>query len=101
MKRFSKAMFDASNNAEKDDLSVELSRVLSERLKAMPNFHHGVKQLVLELRAIGHDLWSFDESDDFEVWCPDYHNPTGPGIVVTFTIDGVIVEYPKHSLNPD
>lgn len=95
MERFSKAVFDASNGAEKAALSVELAGVLSERLKATPDFHHGVQQLVSELRAVGHDLWNFDETDDMEVWCPNYQNPSGPGIVVTFTTDGVEVEHPQ------
>jgi hypothetical protein len=68
MKRFSKAVFDLCNSAEKAALSVELARFLSERLKGTPDFHQGVRELVAELRALGHDLWSFDETDDIRSW---------------------------------
>ena len=37
---------------------------------------------------LGHDLWSFDESDGLEIWTPSYPDGSGPGIVVTFTPDG-------------
>jgi hypothetical protein len=38
-------------------------------------------------------LWSFDDSDEMEVWCPNYQTPSGPGIVVTFMPDAVTVEW--------
>ena len=53
--------------------------------------------LVSDLRSLGHDLWSFDEDDDFEIWCPDYARPTGPGIIVTFRPDSVEVAWKEDS----
>jgi len=97
MERFSKAAFDRANDAGRATLSAELCEALTERLKGTPDFHQGVNQLVTELRDIGHDLWSFDESDEMEVWCPNYQTPNGPGIVVTFTTEGVEVDYPKQA----
>ncbi|HEY4058664.1 MAG TPA: hypothetical protein VGM39_18755, partial [Kofleriaceae bacterium] len=26
------------------------------------------RRIVEELRALGHDLWSFDEDDEFQIW---------------------------------
>jgi len=95
MERFSRANFDCNDDEGRVALSMELTAVLSERLKSMPDFHQGVRQFVSELRSLGHDLWSFDDSDEMEVWGPDYQNPSGPGIVVTFRTDGVEVEYSK------
>lgn len=93
MDRFSKSAFALGNESERADLCRDLAGVLSDRLKDMSEFHQGVQQLVAELRALGHDLWSFDEADDREVWCPNYQNPPGPGLLLTFTTDGVEVEY--------
>ena len=93
MERFTKAAFDKADPRDRDRLAAELSGVLQERLRRAGEFHDGVKALVADLRALGHDLWSFDESDEMEVWCPNYQRPTGPGIVVTFTTEGVHVEY--------
>lgn len=36
---------------------------------------------------MGHDLWSYDESDEFEIWAPDYTRATC-GIIVTFFYTG-------------
>lgn len=95
MERFSKLAFDAATDEVKDDLSGALAAELSRRLAAEPSFHEGVRRLIEELRALGHDLWSYDEEDDMEAWGPDYQTPSGPGIVVTFTTHGVSVEYSR------
>jgi len=71
----------------------ELAQVLSERLRGAPDFHQRVRSLVSDLRSLGYDLWSFDDSDEMEVWCPNYQTPSGPGIVVTFMPDAVTVEW--------
>ena len=39
--------------------------------------------------SLGHDLWSFDESDDFQQWCGDWTAPkTGFGLFVEITYRG-------------
>jgi hypothetical protein len=93
MQQFSKAAFDSADDAGKTALAAELAGQLAERLRKAPEFHQGVRLLVEELRALGHDLWSFDAADEMEAWCPNYQTPTGPGIVVTFTTEGVEVEW--------
>lgn len=94
MQRFTKAAFEHADDNGKGALAADLAQELTARLMTAPEFHQGVRGLVKELRALGHDLWSFDESDDMEVWCPNYQTPSGPGIVVTFTTEGVEVEWP-------
>ena len=42
------------------------------------------------LRLVGHDLWSFDEENDFEIWCPDYSGGQGRGLILTFRVDGPV-----------
>lgn len=93
MQRFSKATFDCTDEAGKMALAADLAGQLTERLRRASEFHEGVRALVEELRALDHDLWSFDESDEMEVWCPNYQTPSGPGIVVTFTTEGVKVAW--------
>ena len=41
-----------------------------------------VTRIVRELKALGHDLWSFDQSDDFAIGTYDYQDPP-PGSRLT------------------
>lgn len=88
LKELDRARFLTAATAERALLCERLGDELSRLLKDAPDFHHAVIEAVAELRRLGHDLWSFDEEDEFEVWVPDYANPTGPGISVTFRADG-------------
>jgi hypothetical protein len=92
-RRFTKGAFTTADASERAVLCAELGAVLHQRLHDEPEFHTGVIRLIVELRALGHDLWSFDEDDDMEAWCPNYEVPTGPGIAITFKRDGVEVGY--------
>lgn len=96
MVRFSKSEFVGLSAPVRLERCRELAYVLTERLKGASAFHQSVESLVSGLRALGHDLWSFDESDDMEVWGPNYETPSGPGIVVTFRSDEVIVEWTER-----
>lgn len=93
MERFKKSEFLGKRGPARAELCQELAHLLSERVSGEPGFHQSVQGLVSELRLLGHDLWSFDESDEMEVWCPNYQTPSGPGIVVTFRPDKVNVEW--------
>jgi len=96
MTDFSKDAFDGTDDAGREALAAALAESLAERLAEAEEFRAGVHELVEKLRALGHDLWSFDEADDMEVWCPNYHTPSGPGIVVTFTAKGVEVDWSRR-----
>lgn len=93
MERFRKSEFLRKQGPAREALCKDLAQLLAEHLKGEPDFHHRVRGLISELRLLGHDLWSFDESDDMEVWSPNYQTPSGPGIVVTFRPDNVDVEW--------
>ncbi|MCY1073258.1 hypothetical protein [Archangium lansingense] len=42
--------------------------------------------MAMELRELGHDLWSFDESTHFQAWCGNWSNPSRPTeLIVEFT----------------
>jgi hypothetical protein len=81
---FNRSAFDAASSAEKEVLCLRLSAHLSGALAKAVRFHDGVAAVVTALRGCGHDLWSYDEDDDVEVWGPNYAPPSGPGILITF-----------------
>jgi len=84
MAKFEQAVFEHADDPVRAELGAHLSKLVSERLHGATNFHDMVIAIVSELRAQGHDLWSWDEDDDFAVWGPNYSKQSGPGIVVTF-----------------
>jgi hypothetical protein len=64
--------------ADRPRLLEELSAELTRRLRAAADPEREGRVLIEELRSLGHDLWSFDESDDFQLWCGDYVSPKQP-----------------------
>jgi hypothetical protein len=84
-----RAAFARATDVERRALCDRLSAVITERLSRARSFRAGVGSLVSELRAAGHDLWSFDEDGkSWELWCANWVEPTGPGIIVAFCRDG-------------
>jgi hypothetical protein len=90
-----KSLLDDMSPNARDEACVLMAGELRRRFECTRDFHNTVRSLVEELRSAGYDLWSFDEDDDFEIWGPNYRTPTGPGIVVTFRLDEVTVEWVK------
>ncbi|MFI5298059.1 MAG: hypothetical protein ACHREM_08170 [Polyangiales bacterium] len=94
---FTKSSFVEADPASRVARCRALSRLLSQRMPPVSSLHDGALLLVAELRALGHDLWSFDaDSGEWEIWCSNYKVPTGPGIIVTFRVDRVCVEWSEH-----
>lgn len=93
MERFAKATLSGLPPPLRLERCEELAGVLVARLAGTTAFHEDVKSIVTELRMLGHDLWSFDESDGLEIWTPSYPEGSGPGIAVTFTPDDVRVDW--------
>jgi hypothetical protein len=58
---------------------TDLAHALSLRVKACPDFAAEARAIVAECRASGHELQSFDEDDDWQVWCGE---PAGPSRLV-------------------
>ncbi|HSF39570.1 MAG TPA: hypothetical protein VLT87_07235 [Thermoanaerobaculia bacterium] len=96
LERFDKNRFMAASHADRLRLCAELAADISSRLQGKESFHCEVIGMVEELRSLGHDLWSYDEDDDFEVWGPNYHVSSGPGLVITFAIDRVEVSWAQQ-----
>ena len=72
----------------------ELELELARQLAAAPtssDFVEQAKALVLELRMLGHDLFSFDADDEFEIWCGDWTKECASSpLVLTFRFPGVV-----------
>jgi hypothetical protein len=67
--------------ADPEALCASLAAILSERLRASTDPSATFLTSMNELRALGHDLWSWDED---RVWGHDYVTArTGAGLIVT------------------
>ena len=65
-------------------LRVALMDRLSNEASASEFFAQS-HALVEELRALGHDLWSFDsDGEEFETWCGDWTRSGGGPLTITF-----------------
>ena len=94
MDEFSKEAFMFAGETERKALCQRLAQDLSDGLQRADDFWEFISQAVAKLRSLGHDLWSMDASDDFEIWGPNYVDSTGPGILVTFRLgEGVEVDW--------
>jgi hypothetical protein len=91
MQRFTKQAFVAADEEARTKLAAALACVIEERIRQSDDLFAAIDAMVAELRELGHDLWSFDESIDWATWGPDYTRPTGPGIIITFQRDAVSV----------
>lgn len=85
--RFSRAAFEQDVAG---GLAAELAGVLTISLAIARDPADEVTAVVAELRALGHDLWHWDGSDDFDIWGRDYVRPQAKRIIVHwfFPADG-------------
>ncbi len=69
------------------ELAYVLGNVLAARLNLATQTEAAIPGIIRDLKALGHDLWSYDESDDFSTWgyagLPPFHDIAarwkGPG----------------------
>ena len=85
-KTFSRESFLEAS--DRPALCRQLRAELEAKLAGRDDFATAVGTGVERLKLLGHDLWSFDESDDFQAWCPNWREPSGPGLVIMFYLDG-------------
>lgn len=87
---FGRSEFMEEGKAARTARCAALARVASDvvRQRGERDFHGVVQQVVDDLRAAGHDLWSYDEEDEFEVWGPNYVDGSRAGLIITFHADG-------------
>lgn len=79
---FSRVDFDQAEDA--NALASSLADVLSGRLRSSTDRGAEVKRLVDELKAAGHELYSWDESGDWQIWGDDYMRPRPTRLIVEF-----------------
>jgi hypothetical protein len=73
--RFSYDRFVAGTDADRQRLADDLAQELTRRVQASADPAQAGYDCVDDLKSVGHDLWSFDESDDFQLWCGDWTAP--------------------------
>jgi hypothetical protein len=78
------ALVDADDRAR---LVGELAAALTARLQGVTDAESESYALIEELRALGHDLWSFDCSPGVgQHWCGDWVTPRRPfELLITFS----------------
>lgn len=100
MKEYSRDVFVRLDDETRSELARRLSGFLSAQMAGDSEFHRRVMDLVSALRDVGHDLWSYDEDDDFEVWGPSYVQPSGPGLVIRFEPASVHAAWSVERVSP-
>lgn len=78
---FSRASFE--EHPEPTALAAELARILSQRLRGASDSTSEATAILRDLKAIGHQLWSWDESTDFMVYGDDYMRPGPTRFILT------------------
>lgn len=71
--------------ADPGEWARALEHALSDRLRSSVDAEFEVPLIVQELKLLGHDLWSFDETEDFAIWTYDYvKSPPGRRLTIRF-----------------
>lgn len=88
---FSRRVLEALPPAARAERLQQLSFELSKRLAGIcdgAKFFTATRELVEELKGIGHDLHSFDsDGETFDAWCGDYAHPErADKLTLTFTM---------------
>jgi hypothetical protein len=83
LQNFSRVYMENVSIEDRRTLLIEMSKVFSQVISD-DNFNESVMKVIEELRKVGHDLWSFDEDDDFQSWCGNWTKENGGKLVLEF-----------------
>lgn len=83
--KFSRESFENAGQISRVELAKALVRDLGSLPRELVAFHATCYAIIEQLRHLGHDIWSLDEADDFQVWGPDYQNEASRGLLVRFS----------------
>jgi hypothetical protein len=83
---FSREAFEAAGPPLRLELCRQLAESLTNRLSATTDFDRACYDLIEDLRRRGHDLWSLEESDDFQEWGPNYQEGASRGLFIRFAV---------------
>lgn len=86
-------LFAAANEVEREQMLRALELAAISYFDENISLHDGVMKVIGELRAAGHDLWSFDEHDEFELWCHNWTRSQQPGISLEFRQGAVVATW--------
>jgi hypothetical protein len=85
--RFAPSAFLKGSSAEVQQLCDELATLAAKRFSDLTGttWRGAGSALAQQLRALGHDLVSIDESDDYQEWQATWHHPRGTfSLVLSF-----------------
>jgi hypothetical protein len=85
--RFAPSAFLKGSSEQVQQLCDDLATVAAQRFSDLTGttWQSAGSTLAQQLRAIGHDLVSMDESDDHQVWQATWHHPRGTfSLVLSF-----------------
>lgn len=71
--RYSRHSFEKS--PDREGLARDLAELLTERLRKAGDAGAEASAIVADLKLLGHELFSWDESLDFQIWGDDYVRP--------------------------
>ena len=71
--KFARSIFEQSS--EQDQRCQELANLLTTRLEKGEDLQTEIATILADLKHLGHDLYSWDESDDWQMWGDDYMSP--------------------------
>jgi hypothetical protein len=98
--RYTRELFDDATGEERARLMAELAQHLTGRLRGTADYEAEIVAMIAELRELGHDLWSFDADDGFQIWCSSWVGArANRGIILDFRWGReveVTVEWPDH-----
>jgi 8-oxo-dGTP diphosphatase len=104
---FHRSKFERADDAA--PLVNELARVLTERLCKAADPSATIAGIVRELRDLGHEIYSWDASDDFETWGDSWIQPHPPKrLILEFSfredeprsVEVTFGPWPTHVPNP-
>jgi hypothetical protein len=78
--RYSRHNFESSTDGE--SLAHDLAKLLTERLRSAEDARVEADTIILDLKTLGHELFSWDEAPDSRTWGDDYVRPKRTRIVV-------------------
>src|SRR5262245_7867545 len=88
LSKYSRSFFDSLSLRELQSNITELEKVLNEIFSSSADFNQTLKNVVEELKSIGHNMYSLDYDSDtkrfFEVWGSNYHDAGANGLEIEF-----------------
>jgi hypothetical protein len=66
---FGRQRFETTPENKLAELCRQLAELIAHKLASAVDWEAAAYAVVADLQAVGHDLWSFDESPTAQCWC--------------------------------